>query len=208
MANTIATGGLQLNEFTKIGGILNADVLFVCGVYKSGTSLATAKLEAAGFCSTVNGASEGERGYATNGARYPTRECAETRRINDLLGGFSTSQQQVIGIRKAEAFLSSAPGNVVLKDPRFVLHLPVWLRVAERVGRRPAVVFTSRKFSLIRQAWNQAPFTASLSRAGLLSEMIDAQFVSHEIARSLAVPTAYFALTRTLSDETIGTEHD
>lgn len=134
------------------------EVMFIVGLYKTGTSLATTLCEAGGFCDPSQLTNAAERGYGQTSPRYPTRECKVVRSINDGIVNHSISD----AVKEAETYLAAWDKPIVLKDPRFVFTLDSWLHAAQRLGRSCRVIWTWRLRTELAAAWGSAPFTSTL----------------------------------------------
>jgi len=137
------------------------DVLFVAGVYKTGTSLAVDLCVRAGYRDPSGETNPGERGYGSSLTRYVTHECKVLRQVNDRL---LTRHDRVARVRRAspESYLLEWGCPIVLKDPRFIFTLPRWISAARRLGHEPGVIFSHRPRDELVTAWEVAPFTSDL----------------------------------------------
>jgi hypothetical protein len=141
------------------------DVIFVVGLYKSGTSLCVKLCTIAGFRDPSRQTNSKERGYGRWVERYSTHECSVLRRLNEDW----MSQRDSLGmISPAENYLLAWGAPTVLKDPRFVFTLPNWIAAARRIGFTAGVIFTCRQWSDLLTAWDDAPFTKDLLIKGQL----------------------------------------
>lgn len=141
------------------------DVVFVCGLYKSGTSLLTGMLAKIGYFDPSTVTNPNENGYGLSRLRYPTRECAMVRRINEQMLSSSTSRlsKQLYDPQIGPVeYLESWDFPIVVKDPRFTFLLPKWISAAKRLQKRICVCFTIRSISELIVAWDCAPYTRPL----------------------------------------------
>lgn len=155
------------------------DIVFVCGVYKSGTSLLTSMLSDLYFDpSRLTNAFE--KGYGLTHKRYPTRECSLLRHINTaLLATSLRSSPRPQAARRTLRFSTIGPKEylsiwkcpIVVKDPRFVYTLGDWIAASLTLQKSICVCFTTRSISELRQAWDHAPYTRPLLANGSLGEM-------------------------------------
>lgn len=153
------------------------DVLFVCGIYKSGTSLAVHLAEKVGYINIAKQTNPHERGFGVSVARYNTNECGILRRINEKLLPSARDKINVwdalerranpktlteANFRMILEYLSCTPKPLVLKDIRFIYTLPIWLRACKMLGLSYRLVFTHRNQDSLIEAWEHAPFTREI----------------------------------------------
>ncbi len=161
------------------------DVLFVCGIYKSGTSLAVHLAEKCGYVNIAKATNPHERGFGITTNRYNTNECSLLRGINENLLPFVTDRPNIIAaleknnyqkppteknLRMMLDYLSYVPKPVVLKDIRFMYTLPVWIKACKMLGLTYRVVFTHRSKDSLIEAWEHAPFTRKILCGSLLRD--------------------------------------
>lgn len=155
------------------------DVLFVCGMYKSGTSLAVHMAEKAGYRNIAKETNPHERGFGISVTRYNTNECGLLRGINErLLPSASDKFNAWVALalersanprtlseanfRMILEYLSRVPKPVVLKDIRFIYTLSIWLRACKMLRLTYRVAFTHRNQDSLIEAWEHAPFTKDI----------------------------------------------
>ncbi len=157
--NAIGISALSPGEFAT--WVRKHDVLFVAGVYKTGTSLAVNLCVKAGCSDPSRETNPGERGYGNSISRYLTRECKVLRQVNE---GLLRRDDRVVTVGRPspEHYLLEWGCPVVLKDPRFVFTLQRWIVAVRRLGRRPGVIFSDRSRDELITAWEIAPFTRRL----------------------------------------------
>lgn len=179
---------LRLTE-TKGKGLV--DVLFVCGMYKSGTSLAVHLAEKEGYRNIAKETNPHERGFGLSVARYNTNECVILRRINEKLLPSARDKFNALVALESNAnmktptetnfrmilkYLTCSPKPLVLKDVRFIYTLPIWLRACEMLRLSYRVAFTHRNQDSLIDAWDNAPFTKEIlcrSLIGNLQALLD-----------------------------------
>jgi hypothetical protein len=173
--------------------MLPCDVVFVCGTYKSGTSLAAALLNRVGFANPANLSNPTERGYGTTIPRYHTLECQIARTINvGLVGGRRASASAAR--RAIRDYLHEIRRPAVVKDPRFVYTLEPWLMAVLLEGWQPGVIFTTRPHEALTAAWDAAPLTRPLLGRRELQNMLRAQCLQWERCQTLNVRCAHVTL--------------
>lgn len=168
---TIAAAAAELHVWLS-----DRDVIFVVGLYKTGTSLAVELCAKAGLVDPSRQTNPSEQGYGVSIPRYLTYECAVLRRLNE---GWLRRSDALSTISPAEYYLLGCERPVVLKDPQFVLTLPRWVAAARRLGFRTGVLFACRPRRELAAAWEAAPMTRELLirarlatyRAGLEEQM-------------------------------------
>src|SRR5215208_4217470 len=148
-------------------------VVFICGLFKTGSSLLTKILSESGYLDPSRLSNPQERGYSTSGGRYLTRECSLVRKINERLlhraaqeparDDYGTSSSRPLNLSRPIDYLDLWSFPVVLKDPQFVYTLQPWLKAAKQLGLSTAVYFTYRRQEELTAAWMEAPFTRKLS---------------------------------------------
>ncbi len=133
-------------------------VVLVCGLYKSGTSLATQLLTQAGLFNPASTTNPDERAYGQQLARYSTNECLQLRSLNnELMANEAHDYHTAI-----TSYLAQWAKPMVLKDPKLVYTLVYWLKVLDASGLSFLVVFTQRQQTELIQAWQKAPLTRGL----------------------------------------------
>ena len=162
------------------------DVLFVCGMYKSGTSLAVHLAEKEGYRNIAKETNPHERGFGISVTRYNTNECGLLRGINEKLLPSARDKFNVLvalersanpkmptatNFRKILEYLSCVPRPVVLKDIRFIYTLPIWLRACKMLGLTYRVAFTHRDQDSLIEAWEHAPFTREILCRSLIRNL-------------------------------------
>jgi hypothetical protein len=178
----------------------------VCGAFKSGTSLATMYLEQAGWHNPASVTNPAEHGFGSDLSRYRTRECTGLRRLNDGimlrerafadLHTMTSIQQYWHAVRCGPVFaaildyLAARGGPTVLKDPRLVFTLPLWITAGSLLGRETWVVFTRRNKAEVAHAWDQAPYTRKMLQDGVLSAMLRFQKIQGQYCIERGVPHA------------------
>lgn len=135
------------------------DVVLICGLYKSGTSLAATLMEQeAGLFNPAAQTNAAEQAHGQQLERYSTQECAELREVNSyLLYNKDPDYEQAVA-----AYIQKWTRPIVLKDPRFVYTLSHWLKGLDAIDYSFYVLFTSREERALRQAWARAPLTSKL----------------------------------------------
>lgn len=137
------------------------DVVMVCGLYKSGTSM-TAKLleDIFGFYNPAHYTNPHGKAIGRNGDLYSTRECNILFKINEaLMNGNSLDSQNNSLL---SAYLLNWPRPFVLKDPKLVYTLPLWLDAAHSQGLKCLVTFTNRSADELMTSWQKAQYTGGL----------------------------------------------
>ena len=159
----------------------DADVHFVCGVHKSGTSCLTEMLSK--YCFDVSSASNArEMAYGVSVDRYRTYECSTVRQIDNRfmpafnsrsISAYLRSQPSFTHphVLAASDFLNQWSVPIVVKNPFFVWSLPRWLVAARSLNRSVAVSFVSRQENFLRYAWLAAPYTHGLLVDGAYEQM-------------------------------------
>jgi hypothetical protein len=185
------------------------DIIFICGAYKSGTSLITHLLEKKDFYNPASFNNTRERGKGLS-QWYMTKECAVTRKINQTILSSSGIHNYTRVISLAElkfkfkeahlleikGFLLGLPPHSVLKDPQFTYTLYYWLEACKLIRRRPMVYFTERPREELISAWNEAYFTRSLLNRNpyAMENVLYMQQYQKLICDSASVPTGEFRL--------------
>ncbi len=146
-------------------------VIFVTGIYKTGTSLAVDLCTRRELGDPSRQSNPWERGYGASSTRYLTHECSVLRRINEGLLSSRTKGEKTGGAAP-ERYLQEWGRPIVLKDPQFVFSLPRWIIAARRVGREPGVILSHRPAGELLQAWESAPYTGRLLSQDRLSTFI------------------------------------
>ena len=179
----------QIGSLRCIIRAVRPAVTIVCGPFKSGTSFLAEVVRDCGVLDISTWSNPTERGYATDGSRYFTHECKEVRRINDLVVPLedlvdprACISERLYGnkssravTRAAEEFMGAWNDPILIKDPRFIYTLPMWVAAAERLHLSSHIVFTIRSVKSLRAAWEAAPITHSLLLADRLDEMCKLQ---------------------------------
>jgi hypothetical protein len=176
-ANGIPAAGAGAGPRRALAGY--SDVVFVCGAYKSGTSLLTYLLSREGYLDPSTLTNARERAYGQSTARYDTHECQLVRRVNEILlptlnrrkSGLLVSTIADSDVSLATDYLSIWKTPIVVKDPRFLYTLITWLAAAHSLGRTVTVCFTVRPQRELMEAWIAAPYTRSLFVHGELQAM-------------------------------------
>ena len=186
-----------------------ADIVIVCGLYKTGTSLAVELCSRLGFMDISRVTNHSERGVGLSIASYYTRECAILRKINEAyLGGalphsmYGVSQRcgWDLALRKGDFtreaiyYLQSWPRNIVLKDVRFIFTLPIWVNAALKTKRRVGIIFTYRNKRSLSEAWDAAPFTRPLLWNNKIAFLMESWYCQIYNFRDRNVSTCMLAL--------------
>lgn len=138
------------------------DLIFVCGLYKTGTSLITEFIEnKLGFINPSAVTNNYERAYGKMVDRYYTRECKILRALNSEL-----INSEIVEDNKMEDYLLNLDLPSILKDPQFCLTLNYWYPLAIKIGYNPLIIFTSRNHEEIEISWKFAPYTRKLINNG------------------------------------------
>lgn len=145
--------------YEQLSSLDRYDVVFVCGLYKSGTSLLTTILETKEkpFYNPAQQTNPSGEAIARDGGHYQTRECSRLFRTNKLL--IRSAFQQYNALRTIADYLNRYRKPLVLKDPQLLISLPYWLEGALYCNYKPAVAFTCRDEHQIAYSWKEAPFT-------------------------------------------------
>lgn len=146
----------------------NFDLVLVCGLYKTGTSLITKLIEEyLYFFNPASITNPKERGYAKYLTRYPTKECKLLRQINFQLSSINSFHKHdfdfnLIKHKLIYEYLHLWSPPIVLKDPLFVYTLKTWLEISKKYNIKVIVIFTFREIDDMLEAWESAPITANL----------------------------------------------
>lgn len=179
------------------------DVTFVCGVYKSGTSLLTKILSNSFYFDPSTVTNPYEHGYGISKMRYLTRECKIVRKINENLlpkhlftnsnilsaikiSGYNTRLSSEIAYPEDYLRLWQVP--IVIKDPQLVYTLHAWINAALKLNKKVCVCFTIRSIEELREAWLHAPFTHTLALKRMHKNMIRLQEEQYMLCRKIGVP--------------------
>lgn len=186
-------------------GSASGPIVLVCGAYKSGTSLATKLCEGLGFWNPAELTNPLEVGWGTSIARYSTRECLVLREQNLRIRGTGAELERsvtgtaLLGVSSHHlaltvSYLAERTRPLVLKDPMFAYTLHVWLAAARHSGRPCYVLFTRRPREQLRFAWDNAPYTAPLLRAGALDTLLALLQVQRDHCRRQGLPHTMISL--------------
>jgi hypothetical protein len=141
----------QLNTIFKCNFLDGYDVILVCGLYKTGTSLLTEIIE--NSFSFKNPASKTNPYGMTIGVttpRYYTRECLVLRRLNAHL---MLGKKNSIDIK---AYLTNLEKPTVIKDGQFCFTLSLWQDVLNSLDYKVLTLFTCRNKKDIIHSWDNA----------------------------------------------------
>ena len=186
--------------------VCDKQVIFVVGLYKTGTSLATELCARFGAVDVSRSSNSLESGFGITRSRYLTRECKVLRKINEQalptrrVREFAPASSSALKhgsekiVRSYQEYLRVCPDRVVLKDVRFIYCLNNWIEAARRSGRSVAILFTSRDRSSLIQAWDHAPFTRGLLASRGIESHADWFRVQQMYARELDVACAELSL--------------
>jgi hypothetical protein len=188
------------------------DLVLVCGPYKSGTSLAAQRIERAGWWNPALATNPIEAGFGSEANRYWTRECRRARFLNERLLGsgacfdsilswtsyhwWLASQQRLPAFSRLVYYLMAIGPKAVVKNPRFMFTLPLWVCAAGLCGLKVGVCFPARPGEELRRAWEAAPVTRSLLRAGWLSRMVRFQRWAKEFCQLSEVSRVMISFDR------------
>lgn len=178
------------------------DVVFVCGPYKSGTSLMASHIADRGYADPSRITNPAELGHGTSQPRYLTRECSIARAVNKRLLPKRTQLApsrldlhylhgkllRRSSLRQPLEYLEAWKSPIVLKDPCLSFTLGAWLTAAAELFLRPAVCFTTRERRELEVAWAMAPVTRPLLPQGFHRSLEEARRKLYELCRSLEVP--------------------
>src|SRR3990172_6485470 len=179
------------------------DVAFICGVYKSGTSLLTKILSNSFYFDPSTITNPREHGYGVSKLRYLTRECTLIRKINEnLLPQRLSIASNVLSAIKNRAYTARRSSEIadpedylrlwqvpiVIKDPRLVYTLPTWIAVALTLKKKVCVCFTVRSIGELTEAWMNAPFTRPLLAKKVHKNMLEWQGEQYRMCRQIGVP--------------------
>lgn len=146
------------------------DIIFICGPYKTGTSLAADRLVGIGYHNPAFSNNQNEMGHGLS-KKYFTHECLVTRSLNEEilqrnnLAGFKkviSSDALHFTSDKIIAYLSSLNQPTILKDGQFLYTLKVWVNACNQLKKKYKVIFTSRDRDELSMAWKKGYFTSSL----------------------------------------------
>ena len=168
----------MLNSF-KLNYIEQYEIVFICGLYKTGTSLLTQIIETnlKYFNPSVN-TNPNERGYGQKKDRYHTRECKELRSLNSELINSTKKDEKLL-----YKFLETLQKPSVLKDPQFCFTLSDWYEKAVEMSFNPLIVFTSRGLEETKESWLFAPYTKGLFENGKFNLFLTAYHKQIEVAK-------------------------
>jgi len=178
------------------------DFIFICGPYKTGTSLITNLAEVAGYNNPAktNNSNEIGKGLTRN---YFTNECIITREINnDILTSSNLLSFNKIfkiaidrnhcdtNISNIIQFISSFDVPTVLKDGQLAYTLHLWIYACKLLRKNVAVCFTNRDTKELLRAWNKAYYTKYL--LGQNNEAIYNMLIMCELQRKLCCESNIF----------------
>jgi hypothetical protein len=134
------------------------DLIIVCGLYKTGTSLVANHIEnQMGYNNPAKQSNPSERGYSRNGNRYFTNECKRLREINkDIIASGKPNSQNIKDYIKSIEFPS------VIKDPLFCYTLKYWLNEIDKLNLKHLIIFTTRDQKETMTSWDASPYTKNL----------------------------------------------
>ncbi|MCW3090475.1 MAG: hypothetical protein JWP81_1544 [Ferruginibacter sp.] len=153
-----------MDKSFKLQDIKQYEIVFICGLYKTGTSLLTQLIETdLRYFNPSASTNPNERGYGRKKERYHTRECKQLRSLN--LGFINSSK---IDERSIFNYLDTLQKPSVLKDPQFCFTLCDWYEKAIAMNFNPLIIFTNRELVEIKESWSFAPYTKGLLENGKL----------------------------------------
>lgn len=134
-------------------------VVFVCGLYKSGTSL-TSKILEDFFYNPAKETNPLGFGQARTGEAYKTNECNLLFEINKKIMNSNYCSNEYDELM--ESYILEWKQPIILKDPHFVFTIRKWLRVVNKLSLKFCVIFTNRNSNELYLSWKKAPFTSKL----------------------------------------------
>jgi len=178
------------------------DIAFVCGIYKSGTSLIVNSLQESGYQnpSIRNNAHEIGNGLTR---KYFTNECIITREINsnilyrarlyrfeEILAPADIGQNNNSQLLNIIDYLSTLSSPTVLKDGQFSYTLQLWLQACNILGKGYKIFFSSRNDNQLNRAWYNAYYTKSvlLENPQLKDNMITMCKLQLHLCKTLKIP--------------------
>jgi hypothetical protein len=200
-------GFASAERFESLGNLVcGRQVVFVVGLYKTGTSLATELCTHFGAVDVSRYSNSLESGVGTSRPRYLTRECKVLRKINEhrlparrrrdaaplSASALKTGSDRVVA--SYSEYLRACPAQVVLKDVRFIYCLNDWIEAARRSGKSAGILFTSRDVRSLTRAWDHAPYTRALLATRGIDRHTSWLHVQSEYARGIGIPTAALSL--------------
>lgn len=202
--------------------LVDKDIVFIVGLYKTGTSLAVDLCGRVGFADPSRQTNPTERGYGLSLHRYLTRECRVLRSLNEALmtghAGLTATARfhnprlqrsawRHGSIRSPETYLFEWHPPIVLKDPRFVFTLPRWIVAASHLFLRAGVIFTYRPPNELLMAWDAAPLTRELLMRGKFAAYSAAYDEQLAVCHDEGIPHVVLSLQRLRQIDTVWTEH-
>jgi hypothetical protein len=157
------------------------EVIFICGPYKTGTSLLAFEIEKLGFFNPASESNRYEKGHGYYDNYYSTKECIYVRHINQNIikkkGNRFRFIQSEMNFDIIE-YLCSFNKPCVIKDPLFVYTLHIWLYNISLIGFKPKVYFTFRNNEELLRSWMHAYHTRGLFKENnaIIYKMKEKQF--------------------------------
>lgn len=143
----------------------STEIIFICGLYKTGTSLLATQIENLGYYNPASESNRFEKGHGILDNYYLTKECVNVRRINQNIINKKSNRFRLIENEINSDiidYLTSIKKSLVLKDPLFVFTLNVWLYNISILGLKPKVYFTFRNERELLRSWLHAYHTKGL----------------------------------------------
>lgn len=181
--------------YEQLSSLDSYDIVFVCGLYKSGTSLLTTILETKEepFYNPAQQTNPFGEAVSRDGGNYRTRECHLLFRLNKLL--IRSANNQYNAIHSITSYLNNYPKPMVLKDPQLLITLPYWLEGTLSSCYKTVVAFTARDKRQLQISWKKAPFTGRvLNKNGqAIQILLDYQQKQQNLCISLSIDYQEFA---------------
>lgn len=179
-------------EEAKFNIITEYDLLMVCGLYKSGTSLISTIVEKrTDFFNPANENNQLGRALGRNGDFYTTKECNILFDINKMI---LQDEKYLDTDKMLSAYLRSWRMPLILKDPKFVFTLPLWVSAARETNIKTIVLFTHRDYDQLKRSWKNAPFTSLLLEENVdaIDVMLKEQMIQQDYCEKNQVPVIHF----------------
>lgn len=184
-------------SFYKLKKISQYDIVLICGLYKTGSSLlARIVEETMEFFNPARITNPSERGYSLNGGRYLTKECKLLRLTNEEFISYGHYNEfDVIKMKSvylAQDYLKLWKYPLLLKDPLFIFTLSIWQKAITLSKKKYIVLFTNREPNSLIEAWQFALYTRDLLKQKMHSVIKKNFYMQINKCRREKIPYLYF----------------
>lgn len=153
-----------MKQESVLEDIKKFEIVLVCGIYKTGTSMLTELVENSGFYNPATLTSPFEEGVGRKGDKYLHRECSILSQINVKILSDLIHQKSYGGSLVAHYLddWKRTAERIVLKDPKFIYTLDVWIDNLSELGHKFCILCTERAKNEVFESWTKSPYTSYL----------------------------------------------